>query len=65
MSKQVLMYGTLLAIAAVAMTSILFILDVVTVKEATAGLGRTISVIVVAVTALIVSVTVVRIARKD
>jgi hypothetical protein len=65
MSKQILMYGALLAIVVIAMVGILFILDVVTIKEATTALGRTLSVILVSVTALVLSLTVVRIAKKN
>jgi len=65
MSKHVLMYGALLAIVVVAMVSILFILDVVTIKEATTAMGKTLSVILVSVAALVLSLTVVRIAKKN
>jgi len=65
MSKHVLMYGMLLAIAAAAMVSILFILDVVTIKQATVALSRTLSVLLVSITAVVLALTVVRITKKN
>jgi hypothetical protein len=64
MSKRILMFGAVLAIFVLAMVGILFTLDAITIREATNTLGRTLSVILISITAIVLSLTVVRIAKK-
>jgi L-lactate permease len=65
MSKGVLMFGAVLAILVLALVSILFILDVVTIQDATRTLGKTLSVVVVSVLALVLMIGVVRIGTRE
>jgi L-lactate permease len=65
MSKRVLMFGAGLAILVLALVSILFILDVITIQDATSTLGKTLSVIVVSVVALVLMISVVQIGKGE
>lgn len=65
MSKRVLTFGAGLAILVLALVSILFILDVITIQDATKTLGKTLSVIVVSVVAAVLMIAVVRIGRAE
>jgi len=65
MSKRVLTFGAGLAILVLALVSILFILDVITIQDATSTLGKTLSVIVVSVVALVLMISVVQIGKGE
>ena len=65
MSKRILTFGAALAILVLAMVGILFILDVITIQDATRTLGRTLSVIVVSVVAFVLIIAVVKIGKTE
>ena len=65
MNKQVLTMGAALAILVSALVVILRILDVITVQDATTTLGKTLLVLVVSVAAVILTVVVVRLGKRD
>lgn len=64
MSTRVLTYGAVLAIFVLALVGILFVLDVITIEEATRTLGKTLSVIAVSVVAAVLMITVVKIGKN-
>ena len=65
MNKRVLTMGAALAILVSALVVILRILDVITVQDATTTLGKTLLVLVVSVGAVILTVVVVRLGKRD
>jgi len=65
MNKQVLAMGAALAILVSALVMILRILDVITVQDATTTLGKTLLVLVVSVAAVVLTVVVVRLGKRD
>jgi hypothetical protein len=64
MTKRVLTFGAALGIFASALLAILQILDVVSLREATESLGKTLSVIVVSSVAIALMITLVRIGTR-
>ena len=60
MTKRILTFGAALGVFAVALLAILQILDVVSFREATESMGKTLSVIVVSSAAIVLMVTLVR-----
>jgi hypothetical protein len=64
MSNRVLMFGGVLVIFALALVGILFILDVISLQDATNALGKTLSVILVSVVAVVLALTVVKIGTR-
>ena len=65
MNKQVLTMGAALAILVSALVVILRILDVITVQDATTTLGKTLSILVVSVAAVILTVVVLKLGKRD
>ena len=64
MSRRVLTFGAVMAIAVMALVGILSILDVITLQEATRTLGKTLSVVLIAVVAAALATTVVKLGGK-
>jgi hypothetical protein len=64
MSNRVLMFGGVLVIFVLALVGILFILDVISLQDATNALGKTLSVILVSVVAVVLALTVVKIGTR-
>jgi hypothetical protein len=60
MTKRILTFGAALGVFAVALLTILQILDVVSFQEATESMAKTLSVIVVSSAAIVLMVTLVR-----
>jgi len=60
MTKRILTFGAALGVFAVALLAILQILDVVSFQEATESMAKTLSVIVVSSSAIVLMVTLVR-----
>lgn len=65
MNKRVLMYGAVLAVLAVALTTILRILDVISLEDAIESLGKTLSVIIVSSVALALTATIVNLSKRQ
>lgn len=64
MTKRVLTFGGVLAVFAAAVLAILQILDVVSLRQATESLGKTLLVIVVSSAAIVVMITLVRLGTR-
>jgi hypothetical protein len=65
MSKRVLAMGAALVILVSAVVATLTIVDVLTLQDATETLGKTVSVIVVSIVALVLMITVMRLAKTE
>ena len=65
MNKRVLTYGAILGVCALALTAILRILDVISLREATESLGKTLSVIIVSTLALMLIATLVSLSKRE
>jgi hypothetical protein len=65
MNKRVLMMGAALAILVSALVVILRILDVISRQDATTTLGKILSVIVVSVVAIVLTVVVVKLGKRE
>jgi hypothetical protein len=65
MNKRVLMMGAALAILVSALVVILRILDLISRQDATTTLGKILSVIVVSVVAIVLTVVVVKLGKRE
>jgi hypothetical protein len=58
MVKRIVMFGAMAAIAVAAVVSVLTVLDVITTAELTSALGRTLLVIAILTTAIVLLIVV-------
>jgi len=64
MAKRILVIGALLTVFAAALIVAMSILDVITVQERRTSLAKTVSVVAVTTTAVIIALAIVKIARN-
>ena len=64
MAKRILVIGALLTVFAAALIVVMSILDVITVQELRTSLAKTVSVVAVTTTAVIIALAIAKIARN-